>query len=228
MSARDQGPGPKDPRAQASLEADDDDSDGAADQTTVYRPVTADMAAQRLAMKEQLSELTKLAYGVPTKPPAAGTRASAPAPPAIASAPVPGAARLPAIAALPIADRTQQLAPIAPAFAAALAAPVEGPFARVRWAIALSTLSFALPVGLLLCPAPAPKPPVVHVAEPAPPAPIPSPVASQRAIPELVTPPVSVSVPRPGRHARGASAKPSASELESNPSPPHPTQTFER
>jgi hypothetical protein len=228
MSTRDEGPGFKNPQGKAILEEDDDALDGSADETRQYRPVSLDAAAQRLGVKQQFSELAKLADFVPMKPPAAGTRAPVLAPPTIPPAPAPAPPRQPAAHVLYVPDRTIQAAPIAPAFADALTATAEGPFARVRWAVVVSMLSVALPAGLLLLPASA-KPPAARLSEPAPQSQVPAAGPSAHSITEAVIPQVSVSAPRPARHARGAAtSKPAAGDLDSNPSPNRPTQTPER
>jgi hypothetical protein len=245
MAAGDQGPGVKDPRTQAIIDAIADALDGAADETREYRPVTdavldgtedetkayrpAGVAAdpQRLALKQQLRDVARLADFVPMRPPAAGTPARVTVPPPIASAPLPAAPRLRASRVSPVSpDQTIQLAPIAPAFAEAIAAPAGRPAARVRWALVLAMLTVALPAGLLLLPAPPAKPAAVHPTEPSNQIPAPGPEATPLVSTDLVAPQVSASAPRPARHARGGSTpKPAAA---SDPSAPHPTQTLER
>jgi hypothetical protein len=189
--------------------------EGGADETREYRPLTVAMIAQRLATKQQLRGLAKLADLEPTE------RRHDPIPP-------PGTALRPRPSAVP-ADPTLQLAPITSAFAAALAAPVGRPAGRIQWALPLTVLIAALPAGLLLYPTPKERPMSVQAAEPPPPARPPEPEPSAPAVTELVTPEITVSAPRPAHHPRRESApKPEATEPAANPSPPDPAPIPER
>jgi hypothetical protein len=201
--------------------------EGGADETREYRPLTVAMIAQRLATKQQLRGLAKLADLEPTErrhdpspPPGTALRPRTSGPPLLA----------PRVAASAVpADPTLQLAPITSAFAAALAAPVGRPAGRTRWALPLAVLIAALPAGLLLYPTPKERPMPIQAAEPPPPARPPEPEPSAPAVTELVTPEITVSAPRPAHHPRRESApKPEATEPAANPSPPDPAPTPER
>lgn len=203
--------------------------DGGADETREYRPLTVAMIAQRLATKQQLRGLAKLAdqepterRGVPAPPPGTALRPRTSAPP-------PAAPRAPAPVSSVPADPTLQLAPITSAFAAALAAPVGRPAGRVRWALPITVLIAALPAGLLLYPTPKERPVPLQAAEPAPPARPPEPESSSPTVTDLITPEITVSAPRPARHPRRESTpKPEATDPAANPSPPGPAATLER
>jgi hypothetical protein len=237
MSAHDEGPGLNPPRAPANLEADTDDSDGAADQTREYRPVSgaeldeaADrtrehrpagvgLTAQRLAMKQQLSELARLANLAPSKPPEEPIRPPVTAPPATAPSSRPIAPRLmagPPASSMP-PDRTLQLAPIAPAFAETVVFPARRLLPRIRWAAVLIVLAVALPGGLLLWPAPATMAPAASATEPVTPTPSPGPGSSAHVAKELATPQVNGNAAGTTHRVRAGSApKPAASDPESN------------
>jgi hypothetical protein len=270
MAAHDEGPTPKDDGPPPIPESDFDTSGGMADETREYRPLNADalavldadafegvdetreyrpmsvaMIAQRLALKQQLRGLAKLA-DLPMKPP--GEEPAEPVQAALtaASSPPPAGPRVLASSAPPVqADPTLQLAPIGSAFAAALVAPWRKPAVRIRWAVLVSVILAALPAGLLLYPSPAPKPAADGIGEPAS-VPMPEPAAvrvggsatptttpepgpNTRAIEEVVTPQVTLSAPRPAHHARGpATPKPAASDTRTVAAAPDAAQTLER
>jgi hypothetical protein len=242
MSASDRPPGPTDPRTQALLDAIVDSLDGSADETREYRPVRAGqlegsaneegesgpgaaaLVAKRLAMRQQLREVAKLAEVARMSAPVEQFPAVAAAP-ARATAHAPTAALKPA-AARPVApppDRTVQLAPITTAFADAIMTPAPSAGARVRWAL-VCTLTVALPAGLLLYPSPAAKPQTAHGAEPAVPAAPPE--SGAAAATELPAPSASPSAGqtdrRPTRKSMPAS---SVTDRENGPSRPDPPGT---
>jgi hypothetical protein len=159
------------PRLPSLFEDEMDDLEVSDAETRVQKQVNLVTVAQRLALKQTLRDLARLADGMPREspsvaPPAlesgsADSRDSrVTVPPVVASVPpppMPSAPRLAALAALPSfsevsVDPTVQLAPISPAFASVAidAAAVEGPIGRGTWALMIGTLVVALVGGLLL------------------------------------------------------------------------------
>jgi hypothetical protein len=135
-------------------------------ETRVQRQTSIVTVAQRLALRQTLRDLARLADGMPmdrpSAPPPALESGVAEArdsrvtvPPAVASVPPPRPAFPPPAAPTSsgiLVDATVQLAPITPAFAAvALEAPAsDGPIGRGTWALMIATLAVALLGGLLL------------------------------------------------------------------------------